>query len=224
MSRKRAQRREDRRGLAQQLGVKAEDIPGELLAHERTTTPRVTGAALSLARVPTRWFQRSATAELVLCLHVVDAQGPRLCRALGWSLAARSGLTLPLEGNAAARRVLDETVRYRRPGHFVLTAALVVGDDATRGGRLLQGLPDWLHEPASLSLASGEVGLDAPAISRCTTPQTAHCKRLESQGYRAMALSVVSVPAAGRVLSSCALPLVSADGSLCASVDVDLRL
>lgn len=224
MSRKRAQRREDRRGLAQQLGVKAGDIPGKLLAHERTTTPRLHGSALTLAVVPTRWFQRSAAAELVLCLYVVDAQGPRLCRALGWSVTVRSGLHLVLEGTAAAKRVLDDTVRYRRPGHFVLTAALVMGDDATHAGGLLQGLPDWLREPAGLSFAAGDVGLDALVVSRCTTPQSALCKKLETQGYRATALSLLSLPAAGRVVSSCALPLVSADGSLRGSIDVDVRL
>ncbi|MFZ9888202.1 MAG: hypothetical protein ACO3JL_11940 [Myxococcota bacterium] len=224
MSRKRAQRREDRRGLAQQLGVKAAEVPGQLLAHERTTTPRVSGTALSVDTLPTRWFQRSAAAELVLCLFVVDSQGVRLCRAQGWSQTAKRQLTLPLEGSASAKRVLEDTVRYRRPGHFVLAAGLAVLDDGAHSGGLLQGLPDWLLEPEALTLSGEVLAMGAPAIGRCTTPQPVACPRLEAKGYRTAALGLLSLPAAGRVVSSCMLPLVSQDDALRASVAVDVRL
>lgn len=128
MSRKREQQRENKKELARQLGVSGKVVPQNLLDNERVTEPQLK-PSLVILEVKRGFFQKAQPGLLIWRLYVKDPTGARLVGACRARVVLDKG-AVALDDVSGA---LDDEVRYRRPGAFVVAACLVEGasfDDA----------------------------------------------------------------------------------------------
>lgn len=214
MSRKREEQRDKKRELARQMGVAGKEVPSKLLENERVTEPRLK-ASLEVLRIKRGLFKRAQPATLVVGLYLKDPGGTRFLGLL------RAPCTLE-KGSVSLPKVDDglvEQVRYRRPGSFILVAALVESAD------------DDVHDALVAALEGAVttdclIGAAGPAtVASFASSTTSTSVQLQLEGADGLlAVAVVSVPAADRVKQVFALPLKSADDRLAATVDVDARL
>lgn len=219
MSRKREQQRENKKELARQLGVAGREVPTNLLENERVTEP-----TLGLGLVVDTWpgggllsrFGIGRPAARSLQLHAllwcVSAHRPRLVRSiLGHA---------DVDGAGTTNLVVDATsdhshpvVRYKRPGFFVLLAAVSEG----RPGPAASADQAWLSTRVSLALPSGPVAIEDLGGTKAPTAVAVDI----TGGWGAL---VVAKPAADRVKETLPLPFSSPDGAVTAKLQVSLRL
>ncbi len=224
MSRKRDEQREKRRELARQVGVKGSDVPEALLANERVTEPSLKGS-LSVQQARRGWFKRAGPLAVHAALFVVDGAGARLARL--WSARGhidRVPGDIPL---TLAETRGDDVIRYRRPGHFVVVVLLTEGVSAADAVRHAAALAD----AATLRVVVNgkSFGPGDSAIARWETPKAASIESggaalVDVTAVQFLAAAVAGIPAAHRVQEIVAVPLVSADGALSATLSVALRL
>ncbi len=219
VSRHRQQQRDKKRELARHLGVAGREVPQHLLDNERVTEPSL-GLGLSVERWPAsgivaRLFS-GRPAPRALHLHAllwcVSAQRAVLVR----SLRAHAELA----GPGAISVVIDEhsdhgheTVRYRRPGSFVLVAAVCEGraDVEARA-----------NHAALVSMHSVAIADQKRSLAELTTTATPTPIQLALPS--SWGAFVVAKAAADRVKEQVTWSTTSPDGSVAAMLAVSLRL
>ncbi len=219
VSRKREHQRENKKELARQLGVAGRAVPTNLLENERVTEP-----TLGLGLVVDTWpgggllarFGIGRPAPRSLQLHAllwcVSAHRARLVRSiLGHA---------DVDGPGTAEVVVDATsdhghpvVRYKRPGFFVLLAAVSEG----RPGPAAVADQTWLATRLALALPTGPVAIEDLGATKAPTAVAVDI----AGGWGAL---VVAKPAADRVKETLPLPFASSDGAVTAKLRVSLRL
>jgi len=219
VSRKREQQRENKKELARQLGVAGRDVPTNLLENERVTEP-----SLGLALVVDRWPKGG-----LLSLFGVGRPGRRSLQvhALLWCVSAhRPRLVRSLVGHAdvdaagTTEVVIDErsdhghaVVRYKRPGFFVLLAAVSEG----RPGPAAVADHTWLASRLALTLPTGPVAIEDLGTTKSPTA-------VATDIVGAWGALVVAKPAADRVKETVPLKFAAPDGAVEATLRVSLRL
>ena len=220
MSRKREQQRENRRTLARQLGVHGKDVPTKLLDNERVTEPALKVVSLVVDDVKRGFFEKPAPATLHTALFVVDAAGVRCCRrsAASTTLAKGTATLSPL----ALDDDLDEVVRYRRPGRFVVVTALVQGGTPEARDALGE---TWVDDDDVAVVVDGtRAGLNGDVVARATTARAITLEAFAGAGFAHAAGALVTIDVVDRVRASLALPLASSDGKWKTTLVVDVRL
>jgi hypothetical protein len=219
VSRKREQQRENKKELARQLGVAGRAVPPNLLENERVTEP-----TLGLGLVVDSWsgggllarfgIGRPAARRLQLhaLLWCVSAHRARLVR----SILAHADV----DGAGTAAVVVDassdhghDVVRYKRPGFFVLLAAVSEGRD----GPAAVADQTWLATRLTFTLPSGPVAVEDLGATKSPTAVATDI----AGGWGAL---VVAKPAADRVKETLPLPFTSTDGAVAVKLRVSLRL
>ncbi len=218
MSRKRDQQRENKKELARQLGVAGRDVPTNLLDNERVTEPTL-GLGLVVDTWPGGFLSRfgigrpaARSLQLHALLWCVSGHRARLVRSiLGHA---------DIDAAGAVEVIVDATsdhghpvVRYKRPGFFVLLAAVSEG----RPGPAAIADQTSLSIRSSLALPVGLVAIEGLGATKTPTPVAAET----AGGWGAL---VVAKPAADRVKESLQLPFVSPDGAVTVKLRVSLRL
>jgi len=219
VSRKRAQKREDKKEMARQLGVAGREVPTNLLENERVTEPSVdVGAAIGawpgglLGRLGIG-APSSRELQVHALLWCVSAHRARLVRSLRLTATATGGGPLRLEPRASSSHGHD-VVRYKRPGSFVLLVALGEG----RGDAA--AVVDADHLASRDAFDVGGASRSIVDLAQVTTPTTVPLAIAGLWGA-----FVVARPAADRVKEQLALPpLSSPDGKAKATLTVNLRL
>ena len=214
MSRKREEQRDKKRELARQMGVAGKEVPSKLLENERVTEPRLK-ASLEVLRIKRGLFKRAQPATLVVGLYLKDPGGTRFLGLL------RAPCTLE-NGSVSLPKVDDglvEQVRYRRPGRFVLVAALVESADDDVHQAVVAALTAAATTPC---FVDGDSIVTVAAFAASTSSTGVVLKVAVGDGQ--LAATVLAVPAADRVKQVFDLPLTSPDGRLDAVVHVDARL
>jgi hypothetical protein len=218
MSRKREAQRHEKKVLAAQLGVRPDEVPDTLRANPRASEPEVQ-PSLEVLGVRRGLFVRPGPIALHLALFVVDKTGARCVRHGLWACAPQPGpvalalLTAPD----------DETIRYQRPGVFVLVALLT------------EGANDTERAAHSAAVARSDLGVvigDAlhslldPALLQQTEPAAAALVVAGApvSAAREVAAAVVALPAAHREKTTLELELHAATGKLGARLRVTLRV
>ncbi len=221
VSRKREKQRDDRRELARQLGgVVDADLADTLRSHARVTQPAL-DAALTLHAVKRGLLSRAQPLALQVSTFVVDASGARLAVARRWQAAATRSL-----GNIALVKTHDagdDTLRYTRPAHFIIVVLLTEGADNDDAARCWTTLCD-----PQACVVDGSVTIDTAALRTITSARatTLHARGdVAALGNAAAfcASALFSVSGVGRVDDTVAVPLLSADGKLNATVALRVR-
>jgi hypothetical protein len=219
VSRRRQQQRDNKKELARQLGVAGRAVPQHLLDNERVTEP-----SMGLSLVVDRWPTVGVLARLLsgrpaprtLHLHAllwcVSSQRAVLVRSL------RAHAHLASAGPVAV--VIDaaddhghESVRYRRPGSFVLLAVVCEGRgdvDPTATHQALLTTTALPIETAQRPIAE---------LTNTSTPTPVELGLPSSWGS-----FVVAKAAADRVKEQLTWSVTSTDGTVSATVAVALRL
>ena len=234
MSRKREKQRGDRRELARQLDVDADDVPDDLLAHGRVSEPELE-PALTKLDVKRGLFKKAKDLHVDVALYVVDGSGTRLARhgrfhapphkdsdtgpivlTLLALPAPPTSSTSSSTSSTSALPAAEGKVRYTRPGHFVVVA--VVSEGSVDGGAATSAL---LAEPAGV-----RVDLDGAerAIAELRHVHVARGARVVGAGDGAsfVAGGVVALAAVHRVQTVIDVPL-SGD-RIAATMSLKLRL
>ena len=219
MSRKREQQRENRRTLARQLGVHGKDVPEKLLDNERVTEPELKVASLVVHEAKRGFFEATAPTTVHVALFVVDAAGVRCCRRAAFSTTLQKGTATlaPVDFDGD----FDDVVRYRRPGRFVVLAALVEGglDEARRAVGERCSAAD-----ATVVVDGTTVALDGEVVARSAEPRAVGLAAFAGAGFVHAAAAMVAVDAVDRVRRTLALPLSSGSGKRSATLTLDVRL
>lgn len=219
MSRKREQQRENRRTLARQLGVHGKDVPVNLLDNERVTEPELKVASLVVHEAKRGFFEKTLPATLHAALFVVDAGGVRCCRRAAWSTTLHKGTATLLP--VALDDDCDDVVRYRRPGRFVVLAALVEGGSDEARGAVGERCA---AEDVAVVVDGSTFALDDDVIARTTTPRPVDLAFVAGAGFLQAASALVAIDVVDRVRTTLALPLSTADGKRRTTLTLDVRL
>ncbi len=227
MSRKREEQRENRREVARQLGVSGKDVPTSLLENERVTEPRVL-PSLAVQTLKRGFLQKPGPMVLHVALYVVDGAGPRTVRQLV------RGATLERPGEVSlvmtpAPDAGDDTVRYRRPGHFVVVALLTETppkqpDDVAAFAKA--------HATALGNATALRIGLDGKllavdddAIRKVGAARGCALELVtDLAAFTFVAAGVLAIAAVHRVNETVTLPLSTSDQKLVATLSLALRL
>jgi hypothetical protein len=219
VSRRRQQQRDNKKELARQLGVAGRAVPQHLLDNERVTEP-----SMGLSLVVDRWPTVGVVARLVsgrptprtLHLHAllwcVSSQRAVLVR----SLRAHAHLTSVGPVAVVVDAADDhgyETVRYRRPGSFVLLAAVCEG----RSDKDPTANHQALLTTTAVSIAQQQRPI--AELTNMSTPTPVELGLPSSWGS-----FVVAKAAADRVKEQLTWSVTSTDGTVSATLAVVLRL